>query len=29
MREQLRRRLIDQMGDEALKKLAVDIHWEG
>jgi len=29
MREQLRRRLIDHMGDEALKKLAADIHWEG
>lgn len=29
MREQFRRRLIDQMGDEALRKLAADIHWEG
>jgi len=29
MREQLRRRLIDQMGDEAVQKLATDIHWNG
>jgi len=29
MREQWRRRLIDQMGDEVLHKLATDIHWNG
>lgn len=29
MREQFRRHLIDQMGDEFPKKAATDIHWDG